>query len=186
MFNNKNSYLFGALLAWRFSTAYIIADENYICMGNYTKLQKNLLVDFGISKTSWTKLRHMVNKPFWHISDFVLASYTYDFFILIGSVASKTVISMLTTVRVKKGQKPLKTLNWRHCSMRIRAKRKKSLLQHWELPAKPFLSDCMRWEWFKNKELWFLMIWSQGTLSVLFSPVNNCFSGKKGRGFFIA
>ena len=33
-------------------------------------------------------------------------------------------------VRVKEGQKPSKTLNWRHCSMRIRAKRKKSLLQH--------------------------------------------------------
>ena len=44
----------------------------------------------------------------------------------------------------------------------------------------------MRWEWFKNKELGFLMIWSQGTLSVVFSPVNNCFAGKKGRVFFIA
>ena len=30
------------------------------------------------------------------------------------------------------------------------------------------------------------MIWSQGTLSVVFSPVNNCFSGKKERVFFIA
>ena len=30
------------------------------------------LVDFDISKTSWTKLRHLVNKPFWHISDLVL------------------------------------------------------------------------------------------------------------------
>ena len=44
----------------------------------------------------------------------------------------------------------------------------------------------MRWEWFKNKELGFLMIWSQGTLSVVFTPVNNCFSVKKGRVFFIA
>ena len=44
----------------------------------------------------------------------------------------------------------------------------------------------MRWEWFKNKELGFLMNWSHRTLSVVFSPVNNCFSGKKGRFFFIA
>ena len=29
------------------------------------------------------------------------------------------------------------------------------------------------------------MIWSQGTLSFVFSPVNNCFSGKKERVFFI-
>ena len=36
-----------------------------------------MLVDFDPSKTSWTKLRHMVNKPFRHISDFVLASYTF-------------------------------------------------------------------------------------------------------------
>ena len=43
---------------------------------------------------------------------------------VIGSVASKTVISMLTTVRVKEGQKPPKTLNWRHCLIMIRAKRK--------------------------------------------------------------
>ena len=34
-------------------------------------------MDFDISKTSWTKLRHILNKPFWHISDFVLASYTF-------------------------------------------------------------------------------------------------------------
>ena len=27
----------------------------------------------------------------------------------------------------------------------------------------------MRWEWFKNKKLRFLMIWSQGTLGVIFS-----------------
>ncbi|EGI65607.1 Mariner Mos1 transposase [Acromyrmex echinatior] len=33
-------------------------------------------------------------------------------------------LQMLTTVRVKEGQKPSKTLNWRHCSMRICAKRK--------------------------------------------------------------
>ena len=77
----------------------------------------------------------MVNKPFWHISDFVLASYTFGcveisdfvpnirhlrevliFFFqskktapVIGSIASKTVISMLTTVRVKEGQKHSKT-----------------------------------------------------------------------------
>ena len=50
--------------------------------------------------------------------------------VVIGSVASKAVILMLTTVRVKDDQKPSKTLNWRHCSTRIRAKRKKSLLQH--------------------------------------------------------
>ena len=49
---------------------------------------------------------------------------------MIGSVASKTVISMLTTVCVEEGQKPSKTLNWTHYSMKIRAKRKKSLLQH--------------------------------------------------------
>ena len=54
------------------------------------------------------------------------------------------------------------------------------------MPAKSFSSDCMRWEWFKNKELGFLLIWSQGTLSVVFSPANNCFSGKKGRVLFIA
>ena len=30
------------------------------------------------------------------------------------------------------------------------------------------------------------MIWSQGTLRVVLLPVNNCFSGKKGRVFFIA
>ena len=30
------------------------------------------------------------------------------------------------------------------------------------------------------------MIWSQGTLSIVFSSVNNCFTGKKGRVFFIA
>ena len=36
-----------------------------------------MLVDFDISKTSWIKLRYMLNKPFWHISDFVLASYTF-------------------------------------------------------------------------------------------------------------
>ena len=30
------------------------------------------------------------------------------------------------------------------------------------------------------------MIWSQGTLSIVFSPVNNCFSGKNGRVFFNA
>ena len=35
---------------------------------------------------------------------------------VIGSVASKTVISMFMTVREKEGQKPSKTLNWRHCS----------------------------------------------------------------------
>ena len=93
---------------------------------------------------------------------------------------------MLTIVRVKEGQKPSKTLNLRHCSMGIRAKRKKSLLQHQELPAKPFPSVCMRWELLKSKELGFLMIWSQGTLGVVFSPVNNCFSGKNGRVFFIA
>ena len=44
----------------------------------------------------------------------------------------------------------------------------------------------MRWEWFKNKELGSLMIWSQRTFCVVFSPVNNCFSGKKGRVFFIS
>ena len=44
----------------------------------------------------------------------------------------------------------------------------------------------MRWEWLKNKELGFLIIWSQGTLSVVSLPVNNCFSGNKGRVFFIA
>ena len=52
------------------------------------------------------------------------------------------------------------------------------------VPAKPFRSDSTRSEWFKYKELGFLMIWSQGTLSVVFSPVNNCFSGKKERVFF--
>ena len=93
---------------------------------------------------------------------------------------------MLTTARVKEGQKPSKMLNWRHCSMRIRAKRKKSLLQHNELPAKPFPSDCMRWEWFKRRNLGSLWYWSQGTLNVVFSPMNNCFSGKKGRVSFIA
>ena len=36
----------------------------------------------------------------------------------------------LTTVRLKEGQKPPETLNWRHSSMRIREKRKKSLIQH--------------------------------------------------------
>ena len=36
-----------------------------------------MLVDFDISKTSWTKLRHIINKLFWHNSDFVLASYTF-------------------------------------------------------------------------------------------------------------
>ena len=36
-----------------------------------------MLVDFDISKTPWTKHRVMVNKPFWHIGDFVLASYTF-------------------------------------------------------------------------------------------------------------
>ena len=36
-----------------------------------------MLVDFDLSKTSWTMLRHMVNKPFWHISDLVLASYIF-------------------------------------------------------------------------------------------------------------
>ena len=30
------------------------------------------------------------------------------------------------------------------------------------------------------------MIWSQGKLGVVFSPMKNCFSGKKGRVFFIA
>ena len=49
---------------------------------------------------------------------------------VIGSVASKTMISMMTTVRVKEGRKSSKTLNWRHSSKRIRDKRKKSLLQH--------------------------------------------------------
>ena len=48
---------------------------------------------------------------------------------VIASVVSKTAISMLTTDRVKEGQKPSKTLNWRHFSMKIRAKCKKSLLQ---------------------------------------------------------
>ena len=38
----------------------------------------------------------------------------------------------------------------------------------------------------KNKKLGFLMIWSQGTLNVVLSPVNNCFTSKKGRVFFIA
>ena len=61
----------------------------------------------------------MINKPFWNIIDFVLASYTFgcvklsDFVkqrAVIGSIASKTVISMLTTVRVKENQKPSKTL----------------------------------------------------------------------------
>ena len=33
--------------------------------------------DFDIPKTSWIKFRHMVNIPFWHISDFVLASYNF-------------------------------------------------------------------------------------------------------------
>ena len=42
-------------------------------------LQQYVLVDFDTSKTSWTKHRHMVNKPFWHICDFVLASYTFGF-----------------------------------------------------------------------------------------------------------
>ena len=37
----------------------------------------------------------------------------------------------------------------------------------------------MRWEWFKNKELGFLTIWSQGTLSVVFLPVNNTSAAKK-------
>ena len=92
---------------------------------------------------------------------------------------------MLTTVRVKEGQKPSKTLNWRHCSITIRAKRKKRLLLHWKLPTKSFLSDCMRWELFKNKEFGFFMIWNQGTLSVVFSPVNNCFNGKK-EGFSLS
>ena len=38
-----------------------------------------MLVDFDISKTSWTKFSHIVNKPFSHISDFVLASYTFGY-----------------------------------------------------------------------------------------------------------
>ena len=36
-------------------------------------LHQYVLVDFEIYKTSWTKLRHVVNKPFWHISNFDLA-----------------------------------------------------------------------------------------------------------------
>ncbi|GJQ80039.1 hypothetical protein Trydic_g5018 [Trypoxylus dichotomus] len=63
-----------------------------------------------------------------------------------GSVASKTVISMLTTVRLKEGPKPSKTLDSRHYSMRIHAKRNKSFHQHKEFRAKPFPSDCMHWE----------------------------------------
>ena len=131
-------------------------------------LEQKVLVDFDIFKTSWTKLRHMVNQPFWHIRDFVLGSYTFgcvkmsDFVpnnrhlreVLIFFFHSKKTTAQAhrefqkvygdatlseTTCRdsfrrFKDGdfdaEKPSKTLNWRHCSMRIRAKRKKNLLQH--------------------------------------------------------
>ena len=55
----------------------------------------------------------MVNKGFWKNNDFVFASNTFGCVkqrAVICSVASKAVISMLTTVRVKEGQKPSKTL----------------------------------------------------------------------------
>lgn len=45
----------------------------------------------------------------------------------ICSVTFKTVIFMLT-VRLEEGQTPSKTLNLRHCSMRIRVKRKKRIM----------------------------------------------------------
>lgn len=48
------------------------------------------------------------------------------------------------------------------------------------VPAKPFPSDCIRWEWFKAKEVWFHMISGQKTLSVVHLPASNCFCGKKG------
>ena len=40
-------------------------------------LQQYVLSILTHPLTSWSKLRRMVNKPFWHISDFVLASDTF-------------------------------------------------------------------------------------------------------------
>lgn len=88
--------------------------------------------------------------------------------------------------RLREGRpKPSKTLNWPHWSMSICAKHKKSLHQHHELHAKLFSCVCTRYEWFRNKELMSLMMWSQDMLSVVFSPMNNCSSGKNWKVFFI-
>ena len=54
---------------------------------------------------------------------------------VIGSVASNTVISMLTTARMKEGQKPSKMLNWRHCIdvLAIFSSNKKPLIKEEEV-----------------------------------------------------
>lgn len=63
---------------------------------------------------------------------------------VIGSVASNTVVSMLSNAGLKEGQKLSKTLNWRFCLKKIGAKRNKSLPQKYYLPKEPFSSDSWR------------------------------------------
>lgn len=47
----------------------------------------------------------------------------------------------------------LKTLNWRHCSMKFVAKQKTSLLQHYQVLFNPFPSDLICSEWFISRNL---------------------------------
>lgn len=62
--------------------------------------------------------------------------------VMIGSIASNAVIYMLMTVPVIEGQKFSRTLNWRHWSKRMHAKRWKSLLLQLESTKRPFTSNC--------------------------------------------
>ena len=83
-------------------------------------------------------------------------------------------------------QKSFKTQNWRHYSMEIRVKRKKSLHYHWKWLNETFLYASKPWEWFKSKEIGFRTNWNRGTLKGDFLLVNNCLKGKKEKVFCIA
>ena len=58
-----------------------------------------------------------------------------------GFDVSRMVISALKTSLALDSQKNSKTQNWRHYSMKIRVKRKRSLQNHWELRNKQFAYD---------------------------------------------
>ena len=151
-----------------------------------------MLVNFDISKMSWTKLRHMVKKKKQRLKRIESSKKFREMLLqvkqhsMIGSVASKTVISMLTTVRVKEGQKPSKTLNWRHCLMRIRAKRKKSLLSALGVTRQAISKRLHALGKIQKQGTWVPYDLKPRDVDRRFSTVNNCFSGKKRKVFFTA
>ena len=129
----------------------------------------------------------MVNKPSWHISDFVLASYNFGCVEMSDSVPNNRSVDFLLSFEengswsASRAPKSLRSCNceWNNVPRLVSALQRRSF-RCWRPSAwRSAISH-------RRRRIGGIARWSQGMLSVVFSPVNNCFSGRKGRVFFIS